>query len=173
MKTKELLLIIGCMLMTAGLYAQSERFRLYDVEVEKDTVVIVAPDTVAQVKEIPVSQRTWDNLEETLKDEVIRLSKNYTNKKVAKSEIVWIYQIQDVPTSSGPKTFYLDMLAHGGFILSKENPNRLEEVCECYLNLQLPEERVIVTPSRHQYDDDVFGQPVSNGESRRLKVVDF
>lgn len=171
MKTKALLLLIGCLLMATGLYAQSQRFRLYDEEVEEDTVVIVAPDTVAQMKEIPVSQRTWDNLEQTLKDEVIRLSKNYTNKKVAKSEIVWIYEIHDIPTTSGPKTFYLNMLAHGGFILSKENPNRLDEVCECYLNLQQPER--VITPSRHQTDDEIFGRPTPNGDSRRLKVVDF
>jgi hypothetical protein len=63
------------------------------------------------------------------------------------------------------------MLAQGGFIVSKENPNRLEEICECYLNLQQPER--VITSSRHQTDDEVFGSPVSNGVSRKLKVVEF
>lgn len=173
MKKKLLFLFIGCMLVaSSGLYAQTDRIVMY--EIQDSTQVAVINDTVtpqSPQKDIPVSVKTWETLDQVLKDEVVRLSKNYTNKKVAKSEIVWIYQIQDIPTSSGPKTFYLNMLAHGGFILSKENPNRLEEVCECYLNLQLPEQ--VITPSRHQTDDEVFGQPVSNGESRRLKVVDF
>jgi hypothetical protein len=172
MKTKIFLLFINCLLVATGLYAQTERFRLYDEEgIASDTTKVVELDTVQQVKEIPVTFRTWDNLEQTLKDEVIRLSKNYTSKKVAKSEIVWIYQIQNVPTSSGPKTYYLNMLAQGGFIVSKENPNRLEEICECYLNLQQPER--VITSSRHQTDDEVFGSPVSNGVSRKLKVVEF
>ena len=172
MKTKALLLLISCLLMTTGLYAQTERVRLYDEEeIVSDTTQVVELDTAQQVKEIPVTLRAWDNLEQTLKDEVIRLSKSYTNKKVAKSEIVWIYEIQNIPTSSGPKTFYLNMLAHGGFIISKENPNKLEEVCECYLNLQQPEK--VITPSRHQTDDEAFGTPVSTGKSRKLKVVEF
>lgn len=171
MKTKAILLLIGWMSVTAGLYAQTERFRLYDdEETQEDTVQVITPDTITP-KEIPVTLRAWDNLEQTLKDEVIRLSKSYTNKKVAKSEIVWIYEIQNIPTSSGPKTFYLNMLAHGGFIISKENPNKLEEVCECYLNLQQPEK--VITPSRHQTDDEAFGTPVSTGKSRKLKVVEF
>ena len=125
MKTKALLLLISCLLMTTGLYAQTERVRLYDEEeIVSDTTQVVELDT-AQVKEIPVTFKMWDDLEQLLKDEVIRLSKSYTNKKVAKSEIVWIYEIRDIPTSSGPKTFYLNMLAHGGFIISKENPNKL------------------------------------------------
>jgi hypothetical protein len=172
MKTKVLLLLISCLLMTTGLYAQTERFRLYDEEeIASDTTKVVELDTAQQVKEIPVTFRTWDNLEQTLKDEVIRLSKNYTSKKVAKSEIVWIYQIQEIPTSSGPNTYYLSMLARGGFILSNNDPNRLEEVCECYLNLQQPER--VITSSRHQTDDEVFGTPVSTGKSRKLKVVEF
>ena len=171
MKTKALLLLISCLLMTTGLYAQTERVRLYDEEeIVSDTTQVVELDT-AQVKEIPVTFKMWDDLEQLLKDEVIRLSKSYTNKKVAKSEIVWIYEIRDIPTSSGPKTFYLNMLAHGGFIISKENPNKLEEVCECYLNLQQPEK--VITPSRHQTDDEAFGTPVSTGKSRKLKVVEF
>lgn len=171
MKTKALLLLISCLLMTTGLYAQTERVRLYDEEeIVSDTTQVVELDT-AQVKEIPVTFKIWDDLEQVLKDEVIRLSKSYTNKKVAKSEIVWIYEIQNIPTSSGPKTFYLNMLARGGFILSNENPNRLEEICECYLNLQQHEK--VITPSRHQTDDEVFGTPVSSGKSRRLEVVEF
>lgn len=172
MKTKALLLLISYLLMTTGLYAQTERFRLYDEEeIASDTTKVVDLDTVQQVKEIPVTFRTWDNLEQTLKGEVIRLSKNYTSKKVTKSEIVWIYEIRDIPTVNGPRISYLNMLARGGFILSNENPNRLEDVCECYLNLQQPEK--VITPSRHQTDDEAFGTPVSSGESRRLEVVEF
>ncbi len=167
MKKKALLLLISCLLMTTGLYAQSERVRVYELEneIQEDTVQVVLPDTTAQLKEIPVTLRTWDNLEQTLKDEVIRLSKGYANKKVSKSEVVWIYEIRDVPTSIGnSKTFYLNVLTNGKFILSNENPNQLEDVYvyECYFNL---------TPSCYQTDNERFGTPVSTGDSLKLVNV--
>lgn len=168
MNKKIYLLFIGCMLMTAGLYAQSSEYIVEDEE----EVIVVSPDTVAdQAKPIPVTQRVWDYLEQELKDQVISLSKNYTNKKVSKDDVVWIYEILNVPTTTGNRTVYLNMLAKGGFLLSKENPNNVEEICECYLPLSLPNE-VVVKPGKHQTDDsDFFGEAESNGTNR--KIINF
>ena len=100
MKKKLFFLLIGCMLVASGLYAQSSE---YIVEDEEEVVITVQPqDTVVEaVKPIPVTQRTWETLEKDLKDQVVTLSKGYTNKKVTKEDVVWIYEIRNVPTTTG------------------------------------------------------------------------
>ena len=169
MNKRIFLLFIGCMLMTAGLYAQSSEYILED---EEEVIAVQPQDTVVEtVKPIPVTQRTWETLEQDLKDQVVNLSKGYTNKKVAKEDVVWIYEIRNVPTTTGDRTVYLNMLARGGFLLSKENPNNVEQICECYLPLNLPSE-VIAKPGKHQTDDyDFFGEVESNGTNR--KIIEF
>lgn len=169
MKKKLFFLLIGCMLVASGLYAQSSEYIVEDEEV----VITVQPqDTVVEaVKPIPVTQRTWETLEKDLKDQVVTLSKGYTNKKVTKEDVVWIYEIRNVPTTTGDRTVYLNMLAKGGFLLSKENPNNVEQICECYLPLNLPSE-VVAKPGKHQTDDsDFFGEVESNGTNR--KIIEF
>ena len=169
MNKRIFLLFIGCMLMTAGLYAQSSEYILED---EEEVIAVQPQDTVVEtVKPIPVTQRTWETLEQDLKDQVVNLSKGYTNKKVAKEDVVWIYEIRNVPTTTGDRTVYLNMLARGGFLLSKENPNNVEQICECYLPLNLPSE-VVAKPGKHQTDDsDFFGEVESNGTNR--KIIEF
>lgn len=166
MNKKIFLLFIGCMLVTAGLHAQSSE---YIVEDEEEVVITQPQDTVVEaVKPIPVTQRTWETLEKDLKDQVVTLSKGYTNKKVAKEDVVWIYEIQGVPTATGERTVYLNMLARGGFLLSKENPNNVEQICECYLMLSIPSE-VVVKPGKYQTDSDFFGETSPNGDSKVIK----
>lgn len=167
MNKKIFWLFISCMLMTAGLYAQSSEYIFED---EEEVIITVQPqDTVVEtVKLIPVTQRTWETLEQDLKNQVVNLSKGYTNKKVAKEDVVWIYEIRNVPTTTGDRTIYLNMLARGGFLLSKENPNNVMEICECYLPLSLPSE-VIAKPGKYQTDDDYFGQASTNGNNKSIQ----
>lgn len=164
------------MMVTSGLYAQSQVFIIDDDEYEEasemnqEIVVDSATvETVEQNKDIPMTVKTWDNLEQKLKDEVIRLSKQDLKRKVSsKSNIAWIYQISQVPTSSGFQTIYLSILKDEmyGFFLSKENPNNVEQVCECYLDLT-----EISAGKKTTDDPNSFGEAKPTGRDRNIQTL--
>jgi len=169
---KKLLTLLICLLVaSSGLYAQSTEFIYKEYTPPAETTV----DTVVQQpEEIHVTKRTWDNLESELKSEIISLSKNPIKRKVSRENIAWIYQVSDVPTSVGKQTVYLSILKGDiyGFFLSKENPQNAQEICECYLDIELPE-RIIYTPGARQTDNDDYGQPETTGNNRKIPKISF
>lgn len=172
MNKKIFFLLIGWMLMAScGLYAQSSEFVLDDEEEE----LIVPQDTVTVVEpEITILERVWGiNLEGSLEDEIIRLSKSSTCERIAKSDISkWVYRVKNVPTTKTKNiTVYLSLLKDHSYFLSLENPVTLDEVCKCYLELTKPDE--LKTSGKHQTDDEFFGTPASNGRNQRLIVIEF
>lgn len=174
MKTKFFFLIISWMLVAScGLYAQSSEFILDDEE--EITVTVQPADTVMQENPITIRMmgRVWgNNLEEYLESKIISLSKNPHQGKVSKKDILYVYKVFGVPCKSGFQTIYLSMTESKDFILSKEDPTNTEEVCGCYLELNLPDE-VTTTPSRHQTDDDFFIQPIATGNNRKVQPIEF
>lgn len=173
MRKQIIFLLIGWMLVAnCGLYAQSSEFVLDDEEV----VVTVQPaDTVVQEYPITIQmiERVWgNNLEEYLESKIISLSSNPHQGKVSKKDILYAYKVFGVPCKSGFQTIYLSMTKSRNFILSKEDPTNAEEVCGCYLELNLPE-KVAATPSRHQTDDDYFIHPIATGDNRKVQPIEF
>lgn len=173
MRKKIIFLLIGWMLVaSSGLYAQSSEFVLDDEEV----VVTVQPaDTVVQEDPITIQmmERVWgNNLEEYLESKIISLSSHPNQGKVSKKNIMYVYKVFGVPCKGGFQTIYLSMTKSRDFILSKEDPTNAEEVCGCYLELNLPE-KVATTPSRHQTDDEFFIQPVATGDNREVQPIEF
>lgn len=175
MKKKLFFLLIGCMLVASGLYAQSSEFVLDE---EEETVVVPVDTTTVQPVEIQITPIRWDELNgpmENLKQAIVDLANEPNKRTVTRDKIAWIYKVYDVPTVSGNQTVYLSVLqdAPYGYFLSKQNPNEAETICECYLELERPEKVSITgneTPSKHQTDDTVhFGKTESNGPNSNIK----
>ena len=166
------------MLLVSGLFAQSTEFSLEDDEF---VVNVEVTDTVAVESEpIPVKQLMWDELTgamEPLKQAIIDLSKESYKRTVTSDKIAWIYEVSNVPTSTGKQTVYLSILKDKpyGYFLSKQNPNNVETICECYLALEEPEtvkeaETKVNTSSRYQTDDpEEFGEVEADGTDRKIE----
>ena len=171
MEKKLYFLLIGCMLIASGrLYAQSS-----NVFVDEDEVVVTVPvtaDTVVvqqpESTQIQVLERTWGvNLEDYLRDKIVFLSSNPSNKKVSRTDIRYVYKVYQVPCRSGKQTVYLSMTAEPiEFYLSKQDPTTLDEFYSCYLDFGT----ATATPSRHQTDDaEYFGVAKPNGSDGNIK----
>lgn len=174
MKTKFFFLIISWMLVAScGLYAQSSEFVLDDEEV--NIIVTEQPTdtiTVAHPEVIRITTRTWDNMEEPLKEKVIQLSKGQSQMKISRDKVRWVYEVTNIPTLSGKRTAYLSILDNHDYFLSKEDPNDAEVICGCFLQLQQPE-NILITPSKHQTDDSVFGEAEPNGHNVQRALIEF
>ena len=154
---------------SSGLYAQSS-----NVFVDEDEVVVTVPvtaDTVVvqqtESTQIQVLERTWGvNLEDYLRDKIVFLSSNPSNKKVSRTDIRYVYKVYQVPCRSGKQTVYLSMTESKEFFLSKQDPTTVDEIYSSYLDYGT----ITATPSRHQTDDtEYFGVAKPDGPDGSIK----
>lgn len=173
MNKKLFILLISWMLGASGLYAQSI---FVDQNEDVETVIATVPTPVDTVvtheNEIQVLERTWGlNLEDFLRDKIIYLS-NHASKWVWKRDIQFVYKVFKVPCRSGERVVFLSMTENREFFLSLQDPTTITQdgFYSCYLDYG---EATTVSSSRHYTDDEVFGRPASNAQSRWLEAIEF